>query len=60
MTRRESTIKNIVPNLRRRWPDELASFSDNQVAACYEDFSLSDDAGNNDERYFDVIGEYPR
>jgi hypothetical protein len=58
MTRRESTVKYVVPNLRHRWPNELGAFSDDAIAALYEDFSLSDDAGNNDEKFpewFDLL-----
>lgn len=62
MTRREATIKYAVPNLRFSWKEELAPYTDNQVAACYEDFSLSDDFGNNDELFptwFPDLKKYP-
>lgn len=49
--RREGTIKYAVPNLRYRWPEELRPYSDNQVAALYEQFSFSEDFGNNDEKF---------
>ncbi len=61
MTRRESTIKYVVPNLRRRWEKELQNYSDNTVAAMYEDFSASEDHGNNDERvhlWFEMLDDY--
>lgn len=63
LKRRASTIKYAVPNLRRRWAEELKPFTDNQVAACYEDFSLSDEFSNNDENFplwFEVLEEYPK
>lgn len=62
MKKREGTIKYIVPNLRHRWCDELSKYTDNQVAGLYEDFSLSDEAGNNDEKFplwFEMLKEYP-
>jgi hypothetical protein len=58
MTRRESTIKHIVPNLRFRWPNELKEASDDDIASVYEDFAMSDDHGNNDQLFptwFDMI-----
>lgn len=63
LKRRASTIKYTVPNLRYRWPKELEPFTDNQIAACYEDFYFTDDAGNNDEKfpeYFCEISSYPK
>lgn len=60
--RRASTIKYAVPNLRFRWKKELEPYTDNQVAACYEDFALSDEYGNNDElfpNWFIIIQGYP-
>lgn len=60
--KREGTIKYIVPNLRHRWPGELAPYTNNQVAGLYEDFSLSEDFGNNDEKFplwFEMLEEYP-
>lgn len=60
--KREGTIKFIVPNLRARWPVELGKHTDNQVAGLYEDFSLSDEYGNNDEKFplwFEMLDEYP-
>lgn len=59
---REISIKYVVPNLRFRWKDELAKFSDNQIAEAYEHFSQSEDYGNNDEKFpmwFDMISSYP-
>jgi hypothetical protein len=61
-SRRQATIEYAVPNLRERWPDELKPYTDNQVACCYEAFSLSDEFGNNDEKFpewFDLIKGYP-
>lgn len=63
LKQRAGTIKYAVPNLRYRWPKELEPFSDNQVAACYEDFGQSEDFGNNDEKFplwFDMLEEYPK
>lgn len=60
--RRASTITNIVPNLRARWPGELAPYSNHQVAGLYEDFSMSDEFGDNDEKFplwFEMLTEYP-
>lgn len=61
MTRRESTIKYVVPNLRHRWPLELKPYSDKAIAAAYEDFSLSDDFGDNDVKFpewFSMLNAY--
>lgn len=58
-TQREKTIKYAVPNLRFRWKKELAPYSDNDVAALYESFYLSDDAGNNDEKFPEWIPMLP-
>lgn len=61
MNRREQTIKYSVPNLRYRWKKELSKYSDNAVAACYEDFYFSEDYGNNDEKFptwFELLPEY--
>lgn len=59
---RANTIRYAVPNLRYRWPSELAAFTDNQIAACFEDFGLSEDYGDNDAKFpewFEMIGGYP-
>lgn len=59
MSPREATIKCIIPNLRHRWPKELEAYSDDTVAGLYETFSLSDEYGNNDEKFplwFDMLG----
>lgn len=50
MSRREGTIRYILPNLRHRWP-ELKSVDDNELAERYEHFSMSDDFGDNDEKF---------
>lgn len=58
--KRAVTIKHIVPNLRYKWRKELEPFSDDAIAALYEDFSLSADHGNNDEKFpewFDLLEE---
>lgn len=47
---RINTIKYAVPNLKERWP-ELNKYSDDAVAELYENFSLSDEFGNNDARF---------
>lgn len=60
MARRKNTIKYVVPNLRQRWHKELELFTDNAIAAAYEDFSLSDDFGDNDVKFpewFSLIAE---
>jgi hypothetical protein len=57
MTRREQTIKYVLPNLLSRWP-ELSKYPPDAVAELYEDFSMSDDYGNNDEKFpewFDML-----
>ena len=43
----------VCANLRRRWPEELKRFSDLELAAEYSDFSMSELAGNNDERFLE-------
>ena len=56
--RRQTTIKYIVPNLRQRWSKELEPYTDDAIAALYEDYSLSDEYGNNDEKFplwFDIL-----
>lgn len=59
--RTANTIRLIVPNLRHRWPKELDKFSDTAIAKAYEDYSLSEDCGNNDEKFpewFGIINSY--
>lgn len=58
MDRRLSTIINILPNLYRRWPD-LTRFPADAVAELYENFSLSDEFGNNDERFPEWFDQLP-
>lgn len=56
-----TSIRCIVPNLRHKWPNELKNYSDKAIALCYDDFSYSDDFGNNDEKFpqwFDQLSEY--
>jgi len=48
--RRENTIKYALPNLRDRWP-ELKQWDDNKLAELYENFSQSDEYGDNDARF---------
>lgn len=58
MSHRQNTIQYIVPNLRARWKKELEPYSDDKVAALYENFSLSADFGDNDEKFpewFDML-----
>jgi hypothetical protein len=50
MSYRESSIKYVLPNLRHRWP-LLKDVDDNLLAELYENFSVSQDAGNNDEKF---------
>jgi len=55
---RKGTIKNIVPNLRQRWTEELKPYTDDAIAEVYENFALSDEAGDNDARFpewFDML-----
>lgn len=51
MSTRDATIRNIVPNLRRRWPYELGTYSDDTIACLYEAFARSSDHGDNDARF---------
>ena len=44
---------NTIYNLRFRWQVELAKYSDDAILSRYIDFGLSDDAGNNDEKFPD-------
>jgi hypothetical protein len=46
-----SSFVKIVPNLRQRWPKELAPYSDKVIAGVYSDFYMSVDAGNNDAKF---------
>lgn len=60
---RQSTIDKILPNIKLKWPDLANNYTDNQIAACYEDFSMSEDAGDNDkefESWFSEIKNYPK
>jgi hypothetical protein len=56
---REQTIRCVVPNLRFRWKNELAAYSDDAVASVYENFSLSADAGDNDEKFPEWFDQLP-
>jgi len=61
--KRLNTINLILPNIKRRWPDIFEQFTINQIAAAYEDFSSSEDVGNNDEKFpewFDTIANYEK
>lgn len=42
---------NTIYNLRFRWKEELKNYTDAQILSRYIDFSFSDDAGNNDEKF---------
>jgi len=58
LSERNRTIKYAVPNLRHRWSKELEPYSDNAVAELYETFSMSDEFGDNDEKFplwFDML-----
>lgn len=55
MTLRETTLKYVLHNLRYRWVKELERYSDEQVASAYEEFSMSEDYGNNDEKFLEWI-----
>lgn len=48
----------IVCNLRFRWPQELASFSDVALVNAYDDFAFSEEFGDNDERFLAWLKEY--
>lgn len=43
--------KNIIDNLRYRWPELCKPYTDEQLMIIYDDFSLSEDHGNNDENF---------
>lgn len=43
--------KNTISNLRFRWKKELEPYSDFAVIEVYEEFSMSVDFGNNDEKF---------
>lgn len=50
----------LVRNLRLRWRAELEPFSDEALVAAYEAFAISDDYGDNDERFplwFDLVAD---
>jgi hypothetical protein len=47
--------QNIINNLRYRWPAECASLSDEELIELYNQFSMSDDHGNNDEKFPDWL-----
>jgi len=47
--------ESLVHNLRHRWPTELAEYSDQKLVNEYDEFALSDDFGNNDEKFLDWI-----
>jgi hypothetical protein len=42
-----------VPRLRGKYPDELQSFTDKQIGACFADFLLSGDQRKGDECFID-------
>lgn len=57
----QELIKTTVPTLRERWPKELEKYSDRVVAAMFNDFYFSMDAGDNDSRFpawFDLLPDY--
>lgn len=45
----------VCANLRHKWPEQLKRFNDLELAAEYYDFSMSELAGNNDERFLEWI-----
>jgi len=62
-SKRQNTINLILPNIKYRWPELFEKYTNNQIAAAYEDFNMSADAGNNDAKFpewFDEIGSYPK
>ena len=49
----KTAFQAIVSNLRHRWNKELDPYADVTIYALYDDFSLSDEFGNNDEKFPD-------
>jgi len=47
----------IVYNLRYAFKDKVAHLSDEMLATVYDDFSLSDMHGNNDERFLEFLAD---
>lgn len=54
-----STDRNIIDNLRFRWP-ELRDVSARELLRVYRDFSISEDFGNNDEKFPSWFAEMRR
>ena len=51
----------IVSNLRHRWPEALAAWSDSALYRLYDDFSVSDDFGDDDAKlpeWFELLPHY--
>jgi len=55
----ESFVKGVVYNVRHRWPDDTKQYSDLAIACMYDDFSFSDDFGNNDEKFPSWFAKLP-
>ena len=56
-----SAYQNLTYNLRYRWKEELAPYDDCTLYFLYNDFALSEDFGNNDEKFpnwFDLLPAY--
>jgi hypothetical protein len=51
----KTSDKNIVENIRFRWPELASSFTDLQLAHLYSEFSISEDFGNNDEKFHEWL-----
>lgn len=41
----------VVQKIRQRWPKLCIPFMDKQLAELYDNFSMSEDYGNNDEKF---------
>jgi len=45
----------VLHNLRQRWPEQLKHLSDDELVALYDDFSMSEDYGDNDAKFLGWI-----
>lgn len=55
----EAVRRNLIYNLRFRWPKELEPYSDKAIVAMYLDFSTSEDCGDNDAKLPEWFSELP-
>lgn len=51
--------ENLVRNLRLRWTQELSCYLDGELIRMYDDFAISEDYGNNDEKFLEFIKDWP-